>query len=194
MPSRGVLHDEDGALTAADLAIKTGYKERIFETAFSVLSRPEIRWLEEIDVPISGNPPDASGNPPGERRKEGREGKKEEKETHTPKRLHGIPASVEEVIEFGKTCQPKPVSEARCSAFWAHYEGQAKTNPNGDMFWVTSGQGGEIVVTNWKVKLPQFALNEGSARTDRTNPRNVGIPAAKDGGHHADTFKRKAIR
>lgn len=67
-------------------------------------------------------------------------------------RLHGIPATVDEVIRFGRTTQP-PVPEDRCRAFFAHYEGQAKTNHNGDVFWITSG---DTVVTNWKVKLPEF--------------------------------------
>lgn len=92
-------------------------------------------------------------------------------------RLHGIPASVDDVIEFGKTCMPKPVSEDRCRAFWAHYEGQARTNQNGDTFWITSNPSGEIVVTNWKVKLPQFGLkdHETNRRPDKQRPdRNAG--------------------
>jgi hypothetical protein len=68
-------------------------------------------------------------------------------------RLHGIPASVEEVIAYGSTLNP-PVSESRCRAFWSHYEGQARTNESGDTFWVTSG---DAIVTKWKQKLPAFA-------------------------------------
>lgn len=93
------------------------------------------------------------------------------KSPRTPKRLHGIPNSVEEVIAYGKTCLPKPVSEERCRAFWAHYEGQAKTNPSGDVFWVTSGfdNGGGAIVTKWKDKLQSFegrVMGNGGTRTD----------------------------
>jgi hypothetical protein len=72
-----------------------------------------------------------------------------------PLRLHGIPGSVEEVIAYGKTCLPHPKDEATCRAFWSHYEGQARTNPNGEIFWITSSPN-ETVVTNWKVKLQTF--------------------------------------
>lgn len=68
------------------------------------------------------------------------------------KRLHGIPSTVDEVIAYGAKLSPV-VTEEVCRDFWAHYEGQARTNPNGELFWVTSG---EAVVTNWKVKLPSF--------------------------------------
>lgn len=80
-----------------------------------------------------------------------------------PKRLHGIPSTVEEVIDHGNGVAPPlgPVSEERCRAFWAHYEGQARTGPNGDLFWVTSGANGGTVVTNWKVKLPMFGEHIG---------------------------------
>lgn len=73
------------------------------------------------------------------------------------KRLHNIPSVVEEVIAHGKTLNP-PKDEATCREFWAHYEGQARTGPSGDVFWVTSGG---VTVTNWRVKLSAF----GSARS-----------------------------
>jgi len=71
------------------------------------------------------------------------------------KRLHGIPSCVEEVIAYGKTVLPPdgPITESRCRAFWRHYEGQARTSPGGDIFWVTSS---DAVVTNWRVRLPSF--------------------------------------
>ena len=77
------------------------------------------------------------------------------------KRLHGIPGSVEEVIAYGQSINPR-IPEAQCCAFWAHYEGQARTNESGEIFWVTSG---DAVVTNWKVKLPQFQTLYESNRT-----------------------------
>jgi uncharacterized protein YdaU (DUF1376 family) len=72
-------------------------------------------------------------------------------------RLNGIPLSAEEVVIYGATLNP-PVSKERCLEFWAYYEGQAKTNQNGSVFWVTKGG---AVVTNWKVKLPGFASSGG---------------------------------
>jgi uncharacterized protein YdaU (DUF1376 family) len=105
------------------------------------------------------------------------------------RRLHGIPAGVEEVIAYGQSLNPK-VSEEQCRAFWAHYEGQARTNTDGDIFWVTSG---EAVITNWKAKLPQFrALHETNRRTNKPNPRNAGLSAsAVAGQRHAEAFQRR---
>jgi hypothetical protein len=82
------------------------------------------------------------------------------------KRLHGIPGTVEEVIAVGATLHP-PKDESTCRAFWAHYEGQARTNENGEIFWVTSG---DAVVTNWKVKLSAFGNLKPQIKTGaRTN-------------------------
>jgi hypothetical protein len=46
---RGLLVDNDGPLTAEDLADKTGYPEEIFKLAFDVLSNPKIAWLEKLN-------------------------------------------------------------------------------------------------------------------------------------------------
>jgi hypothetical protein len=62
MPTRGVLLDDDGALTAADLSAKTGFPESIFEAAFSALIKPEIKWLEEIETGLPGDSPGTSRN------------------------------------------------------------------------------------------------------------------------------------
>ena len=51
MPERGLLADDDGPLTAEDLALKTGFPEAIFQTAFTVLIEPKIGWLEGIAEP-----------------------------------------------------------------------------------------------------------------------------------------------
>lgn len=45
-PQRGVLADEDGPLTAEDLALKTGCPAELFSQAFDVLRHPKIGWLE----------------------------------------------------------------------------------------------------------------------------------------------------
>ncbi len=45
-PQRGVLADEDGALTAEDLAMKTGCPAEVFAQAFDMLCHPKIGWLE----------------------------------------------------------------------------------------------------------------------------------------------------
>lgn len=70
-------------------------------------------------------------------------------------RLHGIPISEEAVIEYGQTCEPK-IDAKICRKFFRHYEGQAKTNHEGQIFWVTSGG---TVITNWHFKLKYFAEN-----------------------------------
>lgn len=87
-----------------------------------------------------------------------------------PKRLHGIPWTVEEVIAYGKTVLPPdgPVTAERCREFFAHYEGQIRTSPNGDLFWITSG---DAVVTNWKIKLPSFKGSFGG-KGNGTNQQN----------------------
>lgn len=62
MPERGVLADEDGPLTPADLSFMTGLPEQIFDTALKALSHNSIRW---IDAGLSGNLP-ANSEMPGE--------------------------------------------------------------------------------------------------------------------------------
>jgi hypothetical protein len=46
--NKGTLEDIDGAITAEDLADKTGYPQEIFELAFEALSDPKIDWLEIV--------------------------------------------------------------------------------------------------------------------------------------------------
>jgi len=48
MPVRGLLADEDGPLTSLDMSDATGYAAGMFETAFPILSAPQILWLEHI--------------------------------------------------------------------------------------------------------------------------------------------------
>lgn len=48
---RGVLADEDGPLTAEDMAYKTGAPQDLFASALRVLSGKDFRWIEEIGVP-----------------------------------------------------------------------------------------------------------------------------------------------
>lgn len=56
MPTRGVLLDDDGALTASDLSAKTGFPESIFDSAFKALTAPNIRWIEEgLFEPLPGD-------------------------------------------------------------------------------------------------------------------------------------------
>lgn len=71
-----------------------------------------------------------------------------------PKRLNGIPATVDEVIAAGKILI-RPKSEAACRSFWNHYESQKKTNENGAEFWVTGGEN-PTIVTHWRNKLENW--------------------------------------
>lgn len=66
MPVRGVLSDEDGALTAEDLSDKTGFPKIKFEKALDYLSSREIAWLVEIQTENANLPvsPDVSGQHP----------------------------------------------------------------------------------------------------------------------------------
>ena len=48
MPERGLLYKDGKALTARDLAYRTGFPEEIFSLAFTVLIEPEIGWLETV--------------------------------------------------------------------------------------------------------------------------------------------------
>jgi hypothetical protein len=88
----------------------------------------------------------------------------------------GAPGSVDEVIAYGRLCNPV-VPEDRCRDFWAHYESQATTGPNGERVWRTSGVNGGAIITNWRLKLPKFgtvfggekfktAAGNGSARPE----------------------------
>ncbi len=104
------------------------------------------------------------------------------------KRLHGIPATVEEVIRIGEILRPKK-DEKTCREFWAHYEGQARTNASGEVFWITSG---EAIVTNWKVKLSTFGDKTSEPHKSNAKPgpnRNAGTyneqPTGKYSAHVA---------
>ena len=60
-PVHGVLADEDGPLTADDLANKTGLSAEHFTEAFQVLSVSPFRWLEPVDS--TGNLLESAGIP-----------------------------------------------------------------------------------------------------------------------------------
>lgn len=61
MPTRGKLENSGGPLTVEDLALMTGFPERIFKAAFEELQKPGIQWIL-ADFPAS---PDALGDSPG---------------------------------------------------------------------------------------------------------------------------------
>lgn len=74
-PVRGELADENGPLTAQDLADVTDFPLEIFELAFAVLQEPRFGWIEDVPWPgraarentpphpdASGQPPDSSGD------------------------------------------------------------------------------------------------------------------------------------
>jgi hypothetical protein len=50
MPTRGVLHDGNRALTALDLHFKTGFPKHVFDVAFEVLVDKDINWLAVEDL------------------------------------------------------------------------------------------------------------------------------------------------
>lgn len=63
MPTRGILEDDDGPLTADDLSDKTGFHSEVFELAFNVLSDNKIGWI--IDVSSSNEHPGMPGQSAG---------------------------------------------------------------------------------------------------------------------------------
>lgn len=80
-PVRGELADENGPLTAEDLADVTDFPVEIFDLAFRVLQEPRYGWIE--DVPWSNSEtfallrvhPDVPGARPGPSGRPGNEGK-----------------------------------------------------------------------------------------------------------------------
>lgn len=111
-------------------------------------------------------------------------------------RLHGIPETAEQVIDYGKTIQPK-IDERRCREFFNHYEGQARTNQNGQLFWVTGGENG-TVITNWKMKLPAFRGSAGGfngeparAKPDRPKTTKHVLYVKYNGIHLEFTLEKK---
>ncbi len=90
-----------------------------------------------------------------------------------PREFARIPSSVKEVIDFGKVMNP-PRSEADCRFFYDHYEAQARTDPNGVKFWITSN---DTVITNWQAKLRTWkGNNHGNHKSNdgQSSGRNKG--------------------
>ena len=48
MPKRGLLVDEEGPLSAEDLADMTGFPPAIFHLAFNTLTQTSIGWIERV--------------------------------------------------------------------------------------------------------------------------------------------------
>jgi hypothetical protein len=48
MPKRGLLVDEEGPLSAEDLADMTGFPASIFHLAFAALTQSSIGWIERV--------------------------------------------------------------------------------------------------------------------------------------------------
>jgi hypothetical protein len=68
-------------------------------------------------------------------------------------RMQNLAPGLEEVVAAGAAMNPV-MDEARCFAFWSHYEGQARESENGEKFWVT---GSGSVITNWRAKLATWS-------------------------------------
>lgn len=67
MPVRGILADQDGDLVPEDFALMSGYPEKLFKNAVSVLCSEKIGWLREAsgkhpdDIPIPSRLQDITG-------------------------------------------------------------------------------------------------------------------------------------
>ena len=90
-------------------------------------------------------------------------------------RLHGIPFTEQEVVDYGETCTP-PVPADVCRAFFGHYEGQRATSPNGEIFWIMGGEGSRVI-TKWQAKLP-FYKNDQFSRSSTRNQQSKPQPKA----------------
>lgn len=55
-PTRGILVDPDGPLTAEDLELKTDCPAEWFEQAFQVLTDPKVAWLTTSELPANYQP------------------------------------------------------------------------------------------------------------------------------------------
>jgi len=66
MPERGILRDTDGALSAQDIADKTGAPPEVIARALEACSTPEIAWLERENLPTYRDPVPQSPDVPGE--------------------------------------------------------------------------------------------------------------------------------
>lgn len=99
-PVRGTLADENGPLTALDLADMTSFPEEIFVLALDVLQTETIGWIEICQEKTAIRPdetaksPDTPGQPPGESNFPGNElnrielkGIEEEKKRSSPPTL-----------------------------------------------------------------------------------------------------------
>lgn len=49
MPVRGLLADEDRALTTEDMEFMTGFSAEVFELALESLTDPAIGWIEKVE-------------------------------------------------------------------------------------------------------------------------------------------------
>jgi hypothetical protein len=131
MPTRGVLLDEDGALTAADLAAKTGYPEAIFTAAFLALIKPEIRWLEEIESELPGESPGTSRNIllQGNRREgKGTEGNRRI-EPKTQRGVVSLPNTLEEAVFMAERAG---VPRDFCETHYHRVNGKGWVDGNGN--------------------------------------------------------------
>lgn len=154
-PTRGVLLDEDGALTAADLAAKTGFPEGIFADAFTALIRPEIRWLELVEVETSGDSPGIARNPPHEGK--GMEGNRTEgvgnapslKQAQTYFSLNGSDYGAAEV----KNC-------------WLSFE--ANKDEAGQWYW------GKRLVGDWRAAM-ESRMSEARMKRQPKKPKSQPI-------------------
>lgn len=60
---RGTLSRDGQPLTAEDLGLMTGFPADLFEAAFTFFTRPQMGWLECVDISSASDSP---GNDPGE--------------------------------------------------------------------------------------------------------------------------------
>lgn len=63
MPTRGLLVDEDGPLSADDISFKTGIPQSLIEQGIGVFKSEAIGWMEDTEEQISRNLPEPREKP-----------------------------------------------------------------------------------------------------------------------------------
>lgn len=148
MPTRGLLHDEDGPLQPSDLADMTGFPLGIFEVAFEVLQDPRIAWLVKDGTENPRTPPDAPGCAGLEQK--GMEGNGTENKTSPPaggatvnpdERKARFETPTLEAVKLQSAKIGLPESEAE--KFWNYYQSNGwKVGRNPMKSW-------QHALTNW---------------------------------------------
>lgn len=164
--NRGLLVDDDGPISSADLSFKTGLPECVFLNAFNVLSSKEIGWLEVVSPGESGKSPETPGELPVEQNRI----EQNRISTHTqPAGNSQIPKTETEAIEWASM---KAVPAELAKRVYLQCEARG---------WV-EGSGRQIV--SWASYIQHRHMQERGDTTQRqmaTDSKSIGRPTGPSG-------------